>query len=1019
MLEPRSQEIPLRFGLDLTEDEEGSPNGALELENFDFDREGALVRRNGWSLVSGVSGNHSNPKSDYVGLTAAGNTLGLIRAGNVEPLSASSMSSVSSPPPLLDQQTLGTYWSGLRVQAVDLARSGNYLCLAATCVTETTGAELSVSPVYTIRYRVVDLATGAVVFTGTEPNGSYGVRVFAVSVSSVPRFVMFSLDASRGLWASWIVLSTDPASWTVQTGLSQIVTPTDAVANTVPLEAASDGTYVYVATVESGNMTLRKIDGTGTVAATKATGNAVGGPVAVALGVNSGSVVVTLRQTTANDVFCETFPTSLASQTNTKTITTGLGAKCRTLALTEYVNGSVKIFADVTSGFVRVFDYSHATAGSVVTVCTVDNTNLASKPWRVDVPGFSADRVYVSVVAANAASTGFRTVMIGAVLSVTDFTDPADGFSIVGQAGFDEAGPATTTYLNSGQLSSTTGLYLATLADVETGDANSLAVDPYVRRVRVTQLSTSTVRPAVCASLGGVSYVAGSALQTFDGARSGNAAFFAAPETPTLTQPNAGALTGTYSYCVVFELSDERGNIQVSPPSLPASITVTSKKVTVVAHVTPQLTGRSTQSTLTNLRVKIYRTAAGASVYYLAHTYVVAAGTVVTVDDNVTDTVLAGAETLYTTGGELESEPAPPMRFVVSHRNRLFGVRSDSLDIGYTKETTPPFLAQWNEVLTTRCDNDGGPPTALASISDKLLVFQADQICAFYGQGPDATGSGAFAVPEVVARGVGVDDANRGSVTPTPVGVVFRSRTGIKAIGPDFSVVDFGRAVNPLLGSDTCHRARFMPSRHQIWFLMRDSSGTTRQYILIYDTRFNRWVKWTTTIATFEDVRELNGTVYAISRSDLYYLNTATGMDYGSVLFSQTIGLPWFRGPDRAQELRLWKVHVSGRKTAGAQNDATVALQIFSQDERKDKASDVADTTLTWAGSSVTQLANNFLLSGRAVSPRCRAFRCRIVVTPQTADATSSWLALSAVVYDFGILAGRGKVPSSRRPTIS
>lgn len=1022
MLEPKSQEIPFRFGLDLTEDEEGSPNGALELTNYDFNKEGALVRRNGFTVLTGTSaGPAASATSDFRGLVSNGETLGIVARGAVIPVVASGAS--TQGPAQLDHDSFGTYWNGQRTQSVDActltASNGNkYLCVVATTLKEASGEELSGTPTYEVLAKVIDLASRSVVLDTLVSTSAYGARVAPFTGTGTERFgIFYHTVASQ----AYKFISIDANTLTLGSPVT-IASTTDAVANKIPSDMTYDGNFGYTATIESSGLVVRKVDPTGTISATRTVAAVGTGAVAILLQTNGTTLCVVTDS--GSNYIAYRFPTALSSQTSGP-ITIVSSTSSRAVALgEETANNTILVFNDRTAGGLLIYAYDIG-GGTSTLRSTSPNAGLMGKPWRHAYGGGST-QVYVPVAPQNGITSSYLTILIAAV-PVT-----VSALQMVGQVAFDEAGLTGTNYLNSALLArlvldpsdSTAARYIfPSLADLEGGDANTLNIDKFVRRVRVSRLSFSVPNIVSAVGLAGVVHIASSLPQTWDGSSLGAMTFADAPEAPTLTSPNAGVLTGTYSYKVVYEVSDEHGNLQVSPPGTAVSTTVSGKKITVTHNVSP-LAYRVLPS-LRNLRVKIYRTAAGGSTYNLAHTYISTYGSVVTVDDNVTDSALASAEELYATGAAgsaLESEPAPPMRHMIAHRNRLFGIRSDTpQQVAFTQETSDPIYPRWHAVLTTRVDNDGGPPTALASIYDKVLVFQADQVCAFYGQGPDGAGSGAFASPEVVARGVGVSDADRGSVVTTPLGVFFKHRAGIHLIGPDFQVAPIGRAVADEVGTDTCVRARFLPSRHQVWFLFQDPTTlTTRQKILIYDTRFQRWVKWTSAIAAFEDVLEHAGVVYAVTRTDLYKLDTTTCRDSGGTpLFSQVIGTPWYRGPDRAQELRLWKVHLAGRKVAGAQNDANVVLEVFTQDERKPKSSTTADSTLTWAGSTVTALASNFLLSTRAVSQRCRAFRCRLTVTPQTTSATSTWLTLGALVYDFGALMGRGKQPSGNRPTIS
>lgn len=136
---------------------------------------------------------------------------------------------------------------------------------------------------------------------------------------------------------------------------------------------------------------------------------------------------------------------------------------------------------------------------------------------------------------------------------------------------------------------------------------------------------------------------------------------------PTLTQPNAGSLTGTFGVKYTFLILDLNNNIIAESGFSPsASITITSKKITVSDLQTLSGLGSGITSRYKIWR-RIYRTTNGTSTYF--KWYDVEDNTTTTFESDASDASIgAVAAPLLGT--------APYLSHIASFRDRLFGVNN-------------------------------------------------------------------------------------------------------------------------------------------------------------------------------------------------------------------------------------------------------------------------------------------------------------------------------------------------------
>lgn len=1041
ILEPKTQDFPLTAGLDQSDDPQGSPQGLLQGNNVVWNKDRVLDARGGFVQVSG----YDNANQDNMGLVSAGPTLGIVRQDRVVPLpKIGTTAQATTLSPLVEHTSYGLFYGGVRDVSVDQAfitrvNGAQYLCVVTTRVPESPTQSIMTGVSFEVCVQVVDYASGTVIVDQvvSGPAAQFG-KVVSINDGTDWTFgIMWVEDTSGGPFTTAELRFRNVNFTTLQLGTtSTLGTRTCSATSDYDFIASSVNNQRAYAAYSSttAQLGLLLVDAAGTaVAASLGSGGYVAPPVvALVHPTTTGEICVACADAGSVNYVIARFNQTTLVNTTFNYINTVASAPAAVRAFGLALATAATVCTAVvdyrgqnSASIMRAYQVPLTGSGIFPSISgTAVNTHILSRPWIQTVNGSPV--VNVLAAATNSLQTEQRTTLVVRVPQTT-----ATPFTTVGQVSFDESGLVDTgsaPYVPLAPLSSTItiGTYqlVATLVDLETGSAESIGFDTPVLRVRVSKLSFDVSRPVVTASLGLSAFLAGSVPVRFDGTQSQLATFVDAPTFSVSPTAAGSLLAGVYGYQVVYEATDVHGQIQVSSPSPLLTTTLTAgQKVTVSgtmgAHI--MVSGLVTPR---GMRVKIYRTQVNNSVLQLVYTFAAQPGTAWTYVDNIPDSAVALAEVIYTNGNVLESEPAPPVQFIWSHRNRLFGIRSDTPEtVAFTKETTDPFIPQWHSVLTLRVDNDGGPPTAGASLADKCVIFQANQINLVSGFGPDSLGSGSFSIPEVAAMGIGVALADRASVCKVPQGIVFRHYTGIQLLTPDLQVVPIGRQVEDFLVGRTIQRARYLPSLHQCWFLLNPNGGTNR--VLVWDVRYNRWTTFTVSsfVATeFVDVLEHQGTVYLATRRFLYTYNPAATMDTDNVTpasYDQVIELPWFR-VDRAQVMRAQRIHLTGTALSTIATTSQLLVQVFLQNQHSPGQDMVTTPDKSFAWSGAGQLVNvqpgPLALDARCVTQQCQAIRIRLTIQ---GSSTSRVFLPATLTLDYGVMPSRSQAPSGKRPSAS
>lgn len=558
----------------------------------------------------------------------------------------------------------------------------------------------------------------------------------------------------------------------------------------------------------------------------------------------------------------------------------------------------------------------------------------------------------------------------------------------------------------------------------------------YITETKIVSLSPDTT-PVPC-TVGAAALVTGSVPRLWDGRLSVPASFAGNPFISyQATVP--GATTGQFTLQVMCEYVDGNGQIMYSTVSAPYDLTLSGEDLDMLGIET----GSASEPNSAPVRVKLYSTGdlsgPDATVFKLLTTCVTTAEFVLLSENlQLTPPPNGGEETIYTTGDVLESQAVPPISYAWPYRNRIFAIRTDSPEsVWFTQEITDPFLPQWNVVQSLRVDNQAGAPTSGASIADKCLIFQRDQIMVINGFGPDQTGNGTFSQPEVAALGVGVDLANRRSVCSIPSGIVFRHSSGFKLIDAGLQVTDIGATIRTTLGTRTVSSTRYLPSLRAAWFFLRDAAGNPEPFFLSLDTDQMRWTVVRTSMSLgaglgFTDAveTELPSGVSSIRPTPRVYLMTlnalfvygegATQDNDGTTNFDVTgkVRTAWFR-KDRNAVLRTRSVTLTGTwatssvLTPGDTNGVVFRTRI-QHDIHANRDSLAVDKTYTWDNADLNALpVGPVKLDARMVSQRCQAFQVEVEFS-----GTKSALLPATLTIDYANTPTRGKAPKAQLPDV-
>ncbi len=377
-------------------------------------------------------------------------------------------------------------------------------------------------------------------------------------------------------------------------------------------------------------------------------------------------------------------------------------------------------------------------------------------------------------------------------------------------------------------------------------DAENQDTSFTLRGVSEGTLDFASARRYLSVQLGRNLHTTGGFLAAYDGQGYVEHGFFIFPEDVTVVPAASGGsmADGTYQYSVIYEWTDNAGQIHRSVPSVGVTAVVSggggSGQVTVTVP-TLRLTAKT--SPRSEVSIAIYRTGNNGTLFQRVTLISSPLYNDPTVDtlafvDTIDDTDLSSRELLYTTGGILADDGPPSISFLAVGKNRIFAVsEEDPNNVWFSKEHVPGAGVGFSEFQKISVDPGGGPITALAVMDDKVIVFKAKRVYSFSGAGPDESGAGAaFSQVDDISVDVGCSDAR--AVSKSDNGLVFKTEKGRYRLTRSLSVEYFGADVESLNSLEDTS-AVLLASVNQVRFT------TTLGPTLMYDFEHGQWGTFT------------------------------------------------------------------------------------------------------------------------------------------------------------------------------
>lgn len=396
--------------------------------------------------------------------------------------------------------------------------------------------------------------------------------------------------------------------------------------------------------------------------------------------------------------------------------------------------------------------------------------------------------------------------------------------------------------------------------------------------IRLVSLDFAADTAYQSAQIGRGLYLAGAAMQHYDGRRWAEAGFHCAPDVESgaavVAEGAAGAMAaGVYLYKLVYEEIDALGELHQSAPSISFSVTIAASKKVNVTIPTYRLTSKRrvrigvfrspVNSTGTALSIPFYRVTSLDPDATGDNGHVANDPTVDTISfvDNMPDAGLITKEPLYTNGGILGNDPSPMRGDVIAGgKSRLFWTDPGQPNwIRYSQEIVEDYGMEAPIRLAQQTDPYGGRVVGIGVMDGAVYTFCETAIYGFGGPGPlrnPSASDASFSPPELITSDVGCKSPN--SICQGPVGIFFQSEKGIRLLDRSRQVVDIGAPVYRY-NSQTITRATLLPDRSQVVFLTDD--GTT----LLYDYERGMWSTFTNHLGV--DARVVGG-VYYYLRTD-------------------------------------------------------------------------------------------------------------------------------------------------------
>jgi hypothetical protein len=412
----------------------------------------------------------------------------------------------------------------------------------------------------------------------------------------------------------------------------------------------------------------------------------------------------------------------------------------------------------------------------------------------------------------------------------------------------------------------------------------------------------------------------GGIVSQYDGSQVSELGFNIDPDAVSLiSSATAGGLgVGTYEYFAVYSWTDANGNLHQSAPSLAASIVFTSGTTNSVEVGVAPLT--LTQKS--NVVINVYRTGPNGTIAYLVGSLISGSTWASFIDSNSFDAGISVSPSLYTQGGAILENIAPPPAMVLwTNNNRLWAIDSESPETNIEPSKTASSgsgIAFSTGQLTVVIDSKYGEISGASPMDEKTVILKENGLGFFVGDAAnDAGGGSTINGFQFIPSDAGCSNSN--SVVLYPGGILFRASNnkGIYQVSRGAQVSYFGQDVEAYNSQDI--RSSFInPNKNQIRFLT--SSGSS----LVYDYVMNQWGVFTNHAGLSAD--QFNGLyVYVRTDGSVYLENDSSFLD-NTTPYAQSVLLQWIKSSSAQNYQRVRRVELLGDYQNGSSSGHGVQI---------------------------------------------------------------------------------------------
>lgn len=456
--------------------------------------------------------------------------------------------------------------------------------------------------------------------------------------------------------------------------------------------------------------------------------------------------------------------------------------------------------------------------------------------------------------------------------------------------------------------------------------------------------------------------------------------------------------SGRFVYFIVYRWTDANGNLHESAPSPGLVVNFTSGTTNKVdLQWAPLILTQKLSVT-----VDIYRTTANGTIAYLiasqANTGSGYNGSGFQ-DNNAPDSTVIANPQIYTVGGAILENIAPPPSMIFwNNNNRLWCVDSENPEttIEYSKTSSQGTGIRFSTgQLELVIDSRGGEISGASPMDEKTVIGKTRAVGYFVGDGANDAGSGSTITGfTFVPYDTGV--TNSKSVRLYPGGVIFKSPKGIYKIDRGVNLTYFGAEVEAYNSQDV-RSVVIVSDKNQIRFLT--SSGNN----LLYDYAMNQWSVFTSPAGLSADIFQNNYT-YVTASGSIYQENTTTFLDNGSA-YGVLAKLQFIKASSVQNFQRLRRTALLGDYTNGS--SAGHAVQISA-------AYDFGTTFSTPIAYTLGASSSSGSFQYREGLPRQKCDSIQLLIQEVTTGASGEYIDFTDLGLEIAVKKGLNKLPASR-----